>query len=41
MEEDKSRRRRTLAAFLATFRITGDYETTIENIEGMYGYGDD
>jgi len=41
MEEDKSKRRRTLAAFLATFRIKEDYETTIERIEGLYGYGDD
>jgi hypothetical protein len=41
MEMDKSRRRRTIAAFLATFKITEDYETTIENIKGMYGMGDD
>jgi hypothetical protein len=37
-EEDRNKRRRTLAAFLATFNIKGDYEETIDNIEGLYGF---
>lgn len=40
-EKDKNMRRRTLEAFLATFKITEDYESTIKNIEGLYGHGDD
>jgi hypothetical protein len=41
MEMDKHKRRRTLTAFLARFMVTEDYKGTVEDIEGLYGHGDD